>query len=174
MTDEPHPSREFRYALRKPEAVGVRPPHNKALQQCLAAFVEINGFRAYTLFDLGSTTDSVSPQTTRIAKLPYFTLENPVTLQLGCVGSRSQVNYSADVVVGFAGKAADTYVDVVNMDRYDAILGARFMHEHGICLDFKTKSIVMDGRACPALTVGEETAVVNARRGPPRPKKAAK
>ncbi|KAH7917494.1 hypothetical protein BV22DRAFT_1135357 [Leucogyrophana mollusca] len=124
MTDELPPSREFRYTLRKPEAVGVRPPRDKASQQCLAAFVEINGFRAYTLFDSGSMTDSVSPQTTWIAKLPYFTLENPVTLQLGCVGSRSQINYGTDVVVGFAGKAADTYVDVVNMDCYNAILGA--------------------------------------------------
>ncbi|KAH7918008.1 hypothetical protein BV22DRAFT_986414, partial [Leucogyrophana mollusca] len=58
----------------------------------------------------------------------------------------------------FAGVHADTYIDVVNMDRYNAILGARFMHEHGIRLDFKTKSIIVDGRACPALTVGEETA----------------
>ncbi|KAH7916849.1 hypothetical protein BV22DRAFT_1135978 [Leucogyrophana mollusca] len=118
MTDEQSPSREFKYALRKPEVVGVRPPRDKASQQCLAASVKINGFRAYTLFDSGSTTDSVSPQTTWIVKLPYFTLENPVTLQLGCVGSRSQINYGADIVVGFAGKAADTYVDVVNMDRY--------------------------------------------------------
>ncbi|KAH7917259.1 hypothetical protein BV22DRAFT_1026729, partial [Leucogyrophana mollusca] len=140
----------------------------------LVVFVEINGFRVYTLFDSGSTTDSVSPQTTGIAKVLYFTLENPVTLQLGCVGSCLQINYGADIVVGFTGKAANTYVDIVNMDHYDTILGAWFMHKYGICLDFKTKSIIMDERACPTLMVGEETMVVNARCGPPRPKKAAK
>ena len=44
---------------------------------CLAAYLSINGIRAYTLFDSGSTTDAVSPDLARVAELPLLALDKP-------------------------------------------------------------------------------------------------
>ena len=127
---------------------------------CLAAYVKINGVEAYTLFDSGSTTDSISPDFMRVAQVPMKTLEDPVTLQLGCVGSRSKINYSAKIGLKFASITNSTYLDVANLDKYDSILGTPFLRRHGISLDFENQEIVIWGKLCiPALPEGEGTDV---------------
>ena len=45
--------------------------------------MDVNGTKAYALFDSGSAADAISPDFTQVAKLPILKLENPVTLQLG-------------------------------------------------------------------------------------------
>src|ERR1700749_2933225 len=80
-------------------------------QLCLTAYVKINGVKAYTLFDSGSTTDSISPDFTWVAQIPVKTLEDPVTLQLGCVGSRSKINYGTEVDLEFASVTNSTYLN---------------------------------------------------------------
>ena len=42
---------------------------------CLVAYISINGIRAYTLFDSGSTTDAVSPDLAGGAELPLLALD---------------------------------------------------------------------------------------------------
>ena len=119
----------------------------------------MNGTKAYTLFDSGSTTDAISPDFTRVARLPILELENPVTLQLGCSGSRSKINYGSEANVKFALITSDTYLDVANLDKYDSILGTPFMRKHGIILDFETQEIVIRGKLrIPALPEGEGAA----------------
>ena len=125
---------------------------------CLAAYVKINGVEAYTLFDSGSTTDSISPDFTQVAQVPVKTLEDPVTLQLGCVGSWSQINYGAETGLEFASITNSTYLDVANLDKYDSILGTPFLRRHGISLDFESQEIIIRGKLCiPALSEGEGT-----------------
>ncbi|KAH7919565.1 hypothetical protein BV22DRAFT_1022760 [Leucogyrophana mollusca] len=122
----------------------------------MAGYITLNGFRAYTLFDSGSTTDSVSPQVTKVAKLPVFQLDNPVTLQLGCVGSCSKIFYGCNVTTAFGPLSVDHYFDVMNIDRYDCIVGNPWMREYGVLLDFANDAIVINGVPIPALMEGEE------------------
>ncbi|KAH7918897.1 hypothetical protein BV22DRAFT_1023845 [Leucogyrophana mollusca] len=122
----------------------------------MARYITLNGFRAYTLFDSGSTTNSVSPQVTEVVKLPVFQLDNPVTLQLGCIGSRSKIFYSCNVTAVFGPLSVDHYFDVTNIDRYDCIVGNPWMREHRVLLDFANDAIVINGVPIPALTEGEE------------------
>jgi hypothetical protein len=82
----------------------TRPKREDSEDLCLARYVKINGVKAYTLFDSGSTTDAVSPDFTRIAKLSVRELDTPVTLQLECSGSRSKVEF-ASINIG-------TYLDI--------------------------------------------------------------
>ena len=110
---------------------------------CLTAYVKINGVKAYTLFDSGSTTDSISPDFTWVAQVPVKTLEDPVTLQLGCVGSRSKINYGAEMGLEFASITNSTYLDVANLDKYNSILGTPFLRRHSISLDFENQEIVI-------------------------------
>ncbi|KAH7917481.1 hypothetical protein BV22DRAFT_1026271 [Leucogyrophana mollusca] len=135
------------------------------MQLCIAVYVTLNGFKAFTLFDSGSTTDSISLQAVRVVKLPVFTLEDSVSLQLGCMGSRSKIFYSAELAVEFASIDAKHHFNVINIDRYDCILGTHFMRRYGVMLDFQTNTICVGGKPYPypTLSVGEEAAVVSNR-----------
>src|ERR1700742_2549188 len=151
--------RVYRSSMQRPMGTIRRPQRVDGEQLCLAAYVKINGVKAYTLFDSGSTTDSISPDFTRVAQIPVKTLEDPVTLQLGCVGSRSKINYGTEVDLEFASVTNSTYLDVANLDKYDSILGTPFLRRHGISLDFESQEIVIRGKLrIPALSEGEGTA----------------
>ena len=73
------------------EWMGVCPVGAKEARQCLAAYITINGVKAYTLCDSGSTPDLMSPDFTWVTKVSTFQLDNPVPIQLGCIGSQSTI-----------------------------------------------------------------------------------
>ena len=144
-----------------------RPRRSRAYESCLAAFVEINGMEAFTLFDSGSSADAISPDFAQVSDARVHTLERPVPLQLGTVGSRASINYGTRTSVGLGGKRVDRYyLDVVNIDRYDAILGAPFMREFGIRLDFRSNSVVVGDTSIAALLPEEEAALLKGREVP--------
>ena len=148
--------------MRRPVGSIRRPEREDGEQLCLTAYIDVNGTKAYTLFDSGSTTDAISPDFTRVARLPILELENPVTLQLGCSGSRSKINYGSEANVKFASITSDTYLDVANLDKYDSILGTPFMRRHGIILDFETQEIVIRSKLrILALPEGEGAATAS-------------
>jgi hypothetical protein len=108
------------------------------------------------LFDSGSTTDTVSPDFARVSNVPILRLEKPATLQLGCSGSRSKINFATISVVEFGSTTTKNYLDIANLDKYDCILGTLFLRKHGISLDFEFQEIVIHGKLrIPALPEGE-------------------
>ncbi|KAF9259779.1 hypothetical protein L218DRAFT_820690, partial [Marasmius fiardii PR-910] len=124
--------------------------------RCLTAFVELNGVKAFVLFDSGSTADAVSPNFARIAKLQLFHLETPIMLQLGTKGSRSRISYGCTSTYTLKSDwetiSSKDYFDIANVDCYDTILGTVFMRKHKMALDFETDSVRMKGRPIPTLT----------------------
>src|ERR1700723_3881652 len=144
--------------MTQPVGTIMRPKHINGEDICLAAYVSINGIRAYTLFNSGSTTDAVSPDLARVAELPLLALDKPVTLQLGCSGSRSKVNFATTAMINFELVHALTFLDIVNLDKYDCILGMPFMTKHKIVLDLGSHEIIIRGKMCiPALPRGKVT-----------------
>jgi hypothetical protein len=94
----------------------------------MAVLVKVNGIEAYALLDTGSTTMSITHDFAHVAKLSVIQLENPVPLQLGTVGSQSIINYGARTHLELGPVSEDdAYLDVVNIDRYDMIIGTPFM-----------------------------------------------
>jgi hypothetical protein len=148
--------RAYQYCMVRPVGLIERPKRTIDETLCLAAFIEINGIKAYALFDSGSTTDAVSPDFTRVAKLTAKELAKPVTLQLGCSGSRSKINFGTEPPIVFGTISANTYLDIANLDKYDTILGTLFMRKHGISLNFESLEIVIHGKLrMPTLPEGE-------------------
>ncbi|KAJ7573831.1 hypothetical protein C8J56DRAFT_1065528 [Mycena floridula] len=125
-------------------------------KRCLTAWFEINGLKAYTLCDAGSTTDALSPDFIHIAKIKAHPLENPMNVALGTVGSRSKINFGTYCNVKYGPIDSKEYWDVLNIDRYDAIVGTVFMRQHGIALDFKHNIIRVKGKACPTMKLSED------------------
>ena len=136
--------------------------------QCMMVYCQINGLKAKALVDSGSTINCVSPDFVRVAKVPTFILSEPVGLQLGCVGSRSRINFGARASVTLGSGESQEYFDVVNLDHYDVILGIPFLRTHGIVLDFGANTLRYGtGAVVPALR-GEERPVRRDSSGPSR------
>ena len=108
---------------------------------------------------------SITHDFARVAKLKIMQLDNPVTLQLGTVGSRSMINFGAisRLELGTI-KDDNAYMDVVNIDRYDMIIGIPFMRKHGFVLDFAKDRLLVRGQTLQPLTVGQEDLLMIKRR----------
>ncbi|KAI0258692.1 hypothetical protein BC834DRAFT_788099, partial [Gloeopeniophorella convolvens] len=96
--------------------------------------------------------------------LEPFELEKPLTLQLGCVGSKSKINHGVNTRIHAAGRDVTTYLDIINIDHYDVILGTPFMAQNGVVLDFERREIRIGNMTLPCVSVGEERAM-RAKRG---------
>ncbi len=119
--------------------LGARPCHTE--KRCLVTYLNVNGLDALTLWDSGSTSTAMSPPFADVLKALVFQLMNPVVLQLGTVGSRSRINFGTKSKIVSEGYMGPGYFDIVNIDKYNVIIGTPFMHEHGVILDFETKCV---------------------------------
>ncbi|PBK96036.1 hypothetical protein ARMGADRAFT_924651 [Armillaria gallica] len=115
-------------------------------KRCLVTSLDVNGLEAVMLWDSGSTATAMSPAFADISKAIVSRLRNPVVLQLGTVGSRAKINFGTFSNINSEGFAGPEYFDVVNIDRYDIIVGTPFMHRNKVILDFDKKCIVVNGK----------------------------
>jgi hypothetical protein len=135
----------YRSRIQSPKHLGERPKYKAKARQCLAGYVKINGIKAYTLFDTGSTFDSISPEFVRVANIKTSKLDNPAGIKLGCVGSRSSINFGCQVDIEAVGEITTTYLDVANIDRYDVILGTSYMYNNKVVLDIYNRTVHFGG-----------------------------
>ena len=75
------------------------------------------------------------PNFTRATGIVTKKLENPVALQLACVGSKSTISYGATSTIAFGNQCIEEYFDVANINHYDVILGTPFLRRLGMTLD---------------------------------------
>ncbi|KAF9545923.1 hypothetical protein CPC08DRAFT_649240 [Agrocybe pediades] len=142
--------------LRTSRKSRMRPVTRHEDKECLATYVNVAGMDAWTLWDSGSTTTGITPTFAQIADIEVDTLLDPHILQLGTIGSRSKINYGADVDISIGGKTMTAYVDVANFDRYDMIIGTPFMRAHKVLLDFDTNRVIVNGVAFDAERVSPD------------------
>ncbi|KAI0040190.1 hypothetical protein FA95DRAFT_1503196 [Auriscalpium vulgare] len=162
---EATPAPKWAYAanIRRQSSSEEQPVRNPHLHQVLAANLRIGSADMYVLFDSGSTTNGISHEAAHVANLDIFQLKEPMTLQLGCVGSRSRVNFGTRSAVTIGGRALPCFLDIVNIEHYDVILGTPFLKEYRAVLDFEHNVVRVGAVEIPALTVAEEHAVLKRR-----------
>ncbi len=105
-----------RYKLKIAAQPRDRPMYSVEDKMCLATYIDVNGMSALALWDSGSTSTAMSPHFADVSKTLVFNLNEPVTLQLGTVGSRSKINFGTMANITIAGLNATEYIDVVNID----------------------------------------------------------
>ncbi|KAE8245561.1 hypothetical protein A4X06_0g5596 [Tilletia controversa] len=116
-----------------------RPP----LVLLITGTVSINGHKAKALFDSGSTADLISASFVDAHKISNFKLKEPSPLQLAITGSRGKINRACIVELTHGScKQQKRYFDILNIDRYDAILGTSYQKDFGVMLDIATNEIV--------------------------------
>ncbi|KAF7369281.1 WD40 repeat-like protein [Mycena venus] len=140
-----------------------RPARSKAENFCLTSYVKVNGREAFALFDSGCTTEACSPDFARVAGIEVFPIQSEVTLQLGTAGSRSKINHGATATVEYDDIKSDEYLDIVNLDQFDLIIGTKFMRKHRMALDFQFNTIKVAGVPARTLSVNDEMSEVERR-----------
>ena len=93
-------------------------------QQTLTRLIEINGTNAFFLFDSGAETDTLLPDFVWVCQIPLLELSNPLILQMGTKGSQSCIYYGTNVDLNVLGCTTSHYFDIINVKKYNAILGA--------------------------------------------------
>ncbi|KAJ6478845.1 hypothetical protein C8R47DRAFT_922643, partial [Mycena vitilis] len=122
----------------------------------LTAYVKVNGKEAFALFDSGCTTEACSPDFARVAGIKVFPIVSEITLQLGTAGSRSKINHGTIAQLEYDDIKSEEYLDIVNLDQFDLIIGTKFMRKHKMALDFQFNTIRVLNVPSPTLSEKEE------------------
>jgi hypothetical protein len=110
-------------AMRKSSKTLDRPVRLKNEAKGFIVMVKINGQAAVALLDSGCTTDAMSPELVRVADLKVYKLAEQVPMQLGTRGSQAKINYGTKACIKYGHVDVQHYFDIVNIDRYNVILG---------------------------------------------------
>jgi hypothetical protein len=142
--------------IRKSSKKLERPARSTRETRTFLAMMEVNGQAAVTLFDSGCTTDAISPEMVRVVGLKVHELEEQVPVQLGTKGSQSRINYGTKACVKYGPVNTCHYFDIINIDRYDVVVGTVFMRKHAIVLDFGLDQIRYKDEVLPMLKEGTD------------------
>ncbi|KAF9265029.1 hypothetical protein L218DRAFT_861209, partial [Marasmius fiardii PR-910] len=105
----------------------------------------------------------LSPGFAHLVNVKVHQLAEQHSLQLGTVSSCAKFNYGTIVNTSYSEINDKTYFDIINIDRYNAIVGTYFMQKHGIQLDFEKDQILVRGKVTTSLSVGEDAAKLKRR-----------
>lgn len=144
---------KFRLSRKAGTYPGDQDPELKAT---LTAMVNIHGTKAYVLFDSGAETDALSPDFVRACHIPLLELPDPIVLQMGTKGSRSCIYYGTNVDIDISNRKDKHYFNIVNIDRYDAILGAPWLNAYKAKLDFGLRVVHVHGLKLGTLSRAED------------------
>src|SRR6266581_2864143 len=112
-------------------------PVNRPLstKRTLMAHIKIAGIKAYMLFDSGAKTDAISLDFICVVHIPILQLENPVVLQMGMKGTRSQILFRTNVDIEIN--------DHIQKHYFDVIFGAPWLNKNQANLDFWSHKVRM-------------------------------
>lgn len=142
-------------------------PHPKVrIGRGLSSILKVNGTEAFVCWDSGSELDAISPDFARAIGIKTMAKETPINVRLATKGSKSTTSYEVDVNIDFGGATIDHPLEILNLDRWDMILGSYFCRLYGVVLDYGTETIRFgDGRVLKALSKDEEASTIKSRRG---------
>ena len=130
-----------------------RPAVRPEDKECLATYVKVGDCEAWALWDSGSMMMGITPSYAEAVNMRVFLLKDPHMSQLGMIGSCTLVNYGLNVLVKAPGIEGETYVDVVNFDHYDMMIGTLFMRNNKVKLDFEHNVVMVNGVLTPTFQV---------------------
>ena len=119
----------------------------------------MNGVDAFMCWDTGSELNTISPDFIRALGLQAKEKETPIRIRLGTKGSMSTSSYEVKAKLGFGNTTLEHSLDMVNLDRWDMILGADFCNEYDVVLNFKDRTIKFGNVVIKALSRDEEAAI---------------
>ena len=95
---------------------GTCPRIAPEMRRCATIETKVNGCKAYIMIDTRSTGNFVSPAFAKVTGMKVFPLEQQLTLQLGCIGSRSKITHGGKTHIEFGSGTSEIYFDVANIN----------------------------------------------------------
>jgi hypothetical protein len=138
----------------------VRPAHaqtDKINRQGLTAIIKVNGTDAYTCWDTGSELDAITPDFTRATEMDHLTKAEPLDIRLATKGSGSATSYETRPELNFGNLKVCHGLDIVNLDRYDVLLGSPFCNKYQVSLNYGDRTVRFGDTVIKALSKEEET-----------------
>jgi hypothetical protein len=102
----------------------------------IEGYMRINGQKAHVLLDGGSTIDMISANFASVHKLDLFQLKKLIKLQMATSGSRLVINFGAKAQITCRSYSQTRYFDMVNLDRYQVVLGTPFLKQQKVMLNY--------------------------------------
>jgi len=141
-------------------------PHPKVrIGRCPTSLLKINGTEALVCWDSGSELDTISPDFARAIGIKTKAKETPINVCLATKGSKSTTSYEVDVNMDFGGATIDHPLEILNLDRWDMILGGYFCRLYNIVIDYESDTIRFGDHVIKALSKDKEASTLKARRG---------
>lgn len=103
--------------------------------------MDINGQSCRVLLDSGSLGDFISSTVVDQLKIKTEVLAKPIGLTMAVAGSRGSIKHSATVNLKYRTIDEDYRLDIINIDKYNLILGTSFLHKHSIVLSFNPHGV---------------------------------
>jgi len=132
--------------MKKSSRMLERPTWTKAETKTFVIMVKINGQEVIALLDSGCTMEAISLEMVQIVGLKVHQLTEQIPIQLGTKGSKSQINHGMKVCMKIGTVDNYHYFNIINIDRYNVIIGMVFMKQHGIVLDFEKDQVRIRGK----------------------------
>jgi len=136
----------------------------RRLRQGLTTLIDVNGTPAYTCWDTGAELDCISPDFTRAIGIRATPKKVALKIRLGAKGSTTMSTYEAKAQLDFGNVHLEHLVDVVNISRWDLIMGSPFCNKYKVILNYEDRTIRFGDTVITALPLEEEE---NLRRGDP-------
>ena len=127
-------------------------------RQGLTAIIKVKGLDVYTCWDSGSELDAITPDFTRAAEMDHLTKAELLDICLATKGSGSATSYEARPELTIGDLKVCHGLDIVNLDRYDVLLGSPFCNKYKVKLDYGDRTIRFGNTVIKALSKEEETA----------------
>ncbi|KAJ3511636.1 hypothetical protein NLJ89_g3978 [Agrocybe chaxingu] len=128
-------------------AARVKDP-SRVVPNPVVVVVNVNGQPARALIDTGSLCDFMSTTLADQLRAKKIELSTPLMVQLAVLGSRSKVNYQAEVNFTYQGIKERRNFDIINLSSYDLILGT--LYQHSVMVGFNpTRMLIGSNEALP-------------------------
>ena len=119
--------------------------------RCLTAVLKVHGTDAFVCWDSSSELDAISPDFVRAAGIKTVAKESPIKVRLATKGSTSATSYKVNVNIDLGNTTIDHPLKVLNLDRWDVILGRYFCRRYNVCLDYESNTIRIGEHTLKAL-----------------------
>lgn len=123
--------------------------------------VRINGHPARALLDSGSLGDFISTTLAEQRRLNKVEFSKPIPLELAAQGSRSKVIYGVKVSFQYQGIDCLKYFDLMNLARYDVVLGTPFLFQHKVLAGLNQSKVVIGKNEQLPIMEGANVAVLS-------------
>ena len=132
---------------------------------CPTAVLKINGVEALVCFDSGSELDAISPDFARAVGIKPITKENAINIHLAMKGSTSTTSYEVEVDLNLGDATIRHPLKVLNLDRWDVILGSYFCRHYNANIDYPMDTIRISDINIKTLSKDEEALTLKSLQG---------